>query len=256
MLTKRLLLVVVLFVLLVSALGRAQTPSEPAVQSILTAFMSYTDLRIRSVQQSLDILASTNEARSGDWDNMKDLLTGYQASDEGLIVWYVRPDGTYYTVDKGLMDVTLSDRSYFPDLMAGRQITGALVVSKATGQRSAVVAVPVKEGEVVVGAIGASVFLDKLSEQIDSILALGSDTSYFALSPDGLTTLHRQVDRHFLDPRELGSESLRAAVDQMLSGTAGEVTYQFDNSTKKAVYRTSPLTSWRFAIATSGAAGE
>lgn len=256
MVTKRLLLVVVLFTLLVSALGRAQPSSEPAAQSILSAFMSYTDLRIRSVQQSLEILASTSEARSGDWDNMKGLLAGYQASDEGLIVWYVRPDGTYYTVNKGLMDVTLSDRSYFPDLMAGRQTTGVLVVSKATGQRSAVIAVPVKEGDVVVGAIGASVFLDKLSEQIDSILALGSDTGYFALSPDGLTTLHRKTDRHFLDPRELGSESLRVAVEEMLSGTAGRVTYEFDGSTKQAVYRTSPLTQWRFAITTSSAAGE
>lgn len=256
MVAKRLLLVVVPCLLLVSALGCERVSSEPTAQSTLSAFMSYTDLRIRSVQQSVEILASTSEARSGDWGNMKDLLAGYQASDEGLIVWFVRPDGTYYTVDKGLMDVTLSDRSYFPDLMAGRHVAGALVVSKATGQRSAVVAVPVKEGEVVVGAIGASVFLDKLSEQIDSVLALGSGTSYFALSPDGLTTLHKQVDRHFLDPRELGSESLKVAVEEMLSGTSGEVTYQFDNSTKKAVYRTSPLTRWRFAIATNGAVGE
>ena len=256
MATKRLLLVVVLFMLLLSTLGRAQPPSEPAVHSILSAFMSYTDLRIRSVQQSLEILASTGEARSGDWDKMKDLLAGYQAADDGLIVWYVRPDGTYYTVNKGIMDVTLSDRSYFPDLMAGRQITGALVVSKATGQRSAVIAVPVKKGDVAVGAIGASLFLDKLSKQIDSILALGPDTGYFALSPHGLTTLHREADRHFLDPRELGSESLKNAVQEMLSGTAGEVTYEFDNSTKRAVYRTSPLTQWRFAIATRGAAGK
>jgi hypothetical protein len=256
MVTKRLVLVAVSFMLLVSTPGRAQPSSEPAVQSILSAFMSYTDLRIRSVQQSLEILASTSEARSGDWDSMKGLLAGYQASDGGLIVWFVRPDGTYYTVDKGLMNVTLSDRSYFPDVIAGREITGALVVSKATGQRSAVVAAPVKRGETIVGAIGASLFLDKLSEQINSILALRSDTSYFALSPDGLTTLHRDVDRHFLDPRELGSESLKAAVEEMLTGTAGEVTYVFDNSTKKAVYRTSPLTGWRFAITSSSPAGE
>jgi hypothetical protein len=256
MVTKRLLLLVVSFMLLVSTLGRAQPFSEPTTQSILSAFMYYTDLRIKSVQQSLEILASTSEARSGNWDNMKDLLAGYQAADDGFIVWYVRPDGAYYTVNKGIMDVTLSDRSYFPDLMAGREITGALVVSKATGQRSAVIAVPVKEGDVVVGAIGASVFLDELSKQIDSILALGPDTSYFALSPQGLTTLHREADRHFLDPRELGSESLKHAVQEMLSGTAGEVTYEFDNSTKSAVYRTSPLTQWRFAIATRSAVGK
>jgi len=251
---KRLLLVGVLFTLLVVVPGCAQKAPAPTGTSILSAFMSYTDLRITSVRQSLEILASTSEVKSGKWDTMKNLLAGYEASDGGLIVWYVRPDGTYFTVEKGLMDVTLSDRDYFPDLMAGRAVTGALVVSKATGQRSAVVAVPVKKGEAVVGAIGASLFLDKLSEQVDAVLALEPGTSYFALSPDGLTTLHRTVDRHFLDPRELGSESLKTAVEEMLAVAEGEVTYEFDNATKTAVYRTSPVTQWRFAIAVGGAA--
>ncbi len=254
--TKRVLLVMVLFLLFASVPGRAETLPEPAVQSILSAFMSYTDLRITSVQRSLEILASTSEARSGEWDNMRELLAGYQTADEGLIVWYARPDGMYYTLSKGLMDVTLSDRSYFPDLMAGRPVTGALVISRSTDRRSAVIAVPVMEGELVVGAIGATLFLDDLSEQIDSVLALGSDTTYFALNHDGLTVLHRRVDRHFLDPRELGSEPLRAAVEEMLSSTSGQATYEFDNAAKTATYRTSPLTQWRFAIATSDVSAE
>jgi hypothetical protein len=246
--TKRLLLGAVVVMLLVPNLGPAQDYSGPAVQSILSAFMSYADLRLRSVQQSVEILASTAEARSGDWDQMRHLLAGYQASDGGLVVWYVRPDGTYYTVDKGLMDVSLKDRSYFPDLIAGSKITGVLVISKSTGQRSAVIAIPIKEGDEVIGAIGASLFLDKLSDQVGAILALEPGTSYFALSLDGLTTLHSEADRHFLDPRQLGSDSLKSAAEAMLSGTGGEVTYEFDNSLKKAVYMVSPLTQWRFAI--------
>ncbi len=253
---KRVFLVVVLFLLFVAAPGRAETLPEPAVQSILSAFMSYTDLRIASVQRSLEILASTSEARSGEWDSMRELLAGYQASDEGLIVWYVRPDGTYYTLSKGLVDVTLSDRSYFPDLMAGRPVVGALVISRSTDRRSAVIAVPVMDGDVVLGAIGATLFLDDLSEQIDSVLALGPGTTYFALNHDGLTTLHRRVDRHFLDPRELGSEPLKTAVEEMLSATSGQASYEFDDSAKTAVYTTSPLTQWRFAIATSDVSEE
>lgn len=248
MIKKGFFLGVILFMVIIPALAFAQSSSEKDAQSLLSAFMSYTDLRISSVQQSLEILASTSEARSGKWENMKGILSGYQKSDEWLIVWYVRPDGTYYTVDKGLMDEKLSDRSYFPDLMAGQKIIGALVVSKSTGQRSAVSAIPIKEGGKVVGAIGASLFLDKLSDQIGSILALRTDAAFFALAPNGLTTLHSKKDRHFLDPRELGSETLKKAANEMLSGTSGEVTYEFDNVTKKAIYRTSPLTQWKFAI--------
>ncbi|MBN1424656.1 cache domain-containing protein [Candidatus Fermentibacteria bacterium] len=239
----------VFFLVLVAGFG-CGTPS-PALdaQRLLSAFVSYTDLRISSVQRSVRILASTSEAKSGDWEKMKDLLAGYQETEEGLIVWYVHPDGTYYTVDKGLMDVTLSDRSYFPDLMASKVVTGEVVVSKSTAQRSAIIAAPVKNGDVVVGAVGASLFLDKLSEEINTMLALGPDASFFALAPNALTALHRHTDRHFLDPRDLGSESLKAAVERMLSDTSGEVTYEFDNRMKRATYHTSPLTQWRFAIA-------
>lgn len=236
-----------LFVL--PALAFAGSFAEKDERSLLSAFIAYTDLRIASVHQSVEILAATSEARSRQWDNMKALLSGYQESGDGLTVWYARPDGAYYTVDKGLMDATLSDRSYFPDLMAGRTIIGALVVSKSTGQRSAVIAVPIEEAGRVVGAIGASLFLDKLSDQLASVLALRTDAAFFALAPDGLTTLHRRTDRHFLDPRELGSPTLREAANEMLSRPSGEVTYEFDNSTKKAIYATSPLTQWKFAIA-------
>lgn len=242
-----------LLMMFVPGPGFALPPGDADSQSLLSAFVSYTDLRMRSVQQSLEILASTGEAKSAKWKRMESLLGGYQKSDGGLIVWFVRPDGSYYTVDKGLMDVKLSDRSYFPKLMSGQEIMGELVVSKSTGQRSAVIAVPMKRGGKVIGAIGASLFLDKLSDQIGSVLALQPDAAFFSVAPNGLTTLHNKTDRHFLDPRELGSETLKKAVNEMLANPAGETVYEFDNATKRALYRTSPLTQWKFAITFSEA---
>jgi hypothetical protein len=248
MIKKVFFLNVIMTMVIIPAFAFAEPSSQQDARSLLSAFMSYTDLRISSVQKSLEILASTTEARSGKWNDMKGLLGVYQKSEDGLAAWYVRPDGTYYTVDKGLVAENLSDRSYFPDIAAGRKVTGALVVSKSTGQRSAVIAIPMKERGKVIGAIGASLFLDRLADQIDSILALRKDVTFFALAPDGLTTLHRKTERHFLDPRELGSETLKKATNEMLSKDSGETTYEFDNATKKAIYLTSPLTQWKFAI--------
>ncbi len=245
---RKFLLSILLAAAMLPALAFADSSAESNERSFLSAFMAYTDLRINSLQQSLEILAASAEAKSRNWEKMKGLLGVYQKLDDGFVVWYVRTDGAYYTVEKGLMDVKLTDRSYFPDLMAGRKVVGALVISRSTGQRSAVVAVPIKEGGKVVGAIGASLFLDKLSDQMNSILALRSDAAFFSLAANGLTTLHRKADRHFLDPREMGSETLKKAADEMLSRDSGETTYEFDNATKKAIYRTSPLTRWKFAI--------
>ena len=255
MIRQRLSNLFILAVLCIPTLGVAQSsieaaaPAEEDANSLLSAFISYTDLRVRSVQRSVEILAATPEARSDNWSDMKDLLKGYQESDEGLIVWYARPDGTYYTADEGLMEKSLKDRVYFPDLMAGMKITGALVVSKATGQRSAIIAVPVEANGKVVGAVGVSLFLDKLAEQINAALDLRQGIAFFALAPNGMTTLHRKTDRHFLDPRELGSATLKTAATEMLSGTSGKTTYEFDDMTKHAIYGTSALTGWKFAIA-------
>jgi hypothetical protein len=146
------------------------------------------------------------------------------------------------------MNVKLSDRAYFPALMSGEKIMGALVVSKATGQRSAVIAVPMKQGGKVIGAIGASLFLEKFADQVGAALALRPDATFYAMAPDGLTTLHKKTDRHFLDPRELGSETLKSAANEMLAKPAGETTYEFENVTKRAIYRTSPMTQWTFVI--------
>lgn len=262
MIKKCIFLPLALLVLALPAYAAAQPCAEDApyseqdAQSLLSAFVSYTDLRIRSVQRSLEILASTTEARSGNWLRMEAMLRGYEKSETGLVAWYALADGSYFIVDQGLMEQGLGDRSYFPDLMAGRTVTGALVISRSTGQRSAVIAVPVTRDGQVVGAVGVSLFLDRLAEQIDAALAPRPDVAFFALAPDGLTTLHRKQDRHFLDPRELGSETLRQAAMEMLSETSGKTHYAFDNAQRHAIYRTSELTHWRFAIAYDAAPQE
>lgn len=90
-----------LLMLLIPGLGLAQPLKAAEAQSLLSAYVSYTDLRMRSVQQSLEILASTAEAGSADWEKMKPLLNGYQKSDGGLVVWFSRPDGTFSPPTRG-----------------------------------------------------------------------------------------------------------------------------------------------------------
>lgn len=83
------------------------------------------------------------------------------------------------------------------------------------------------------------------------MLSLDDKTSYFALTPDGLTALHSKIDRHFLDPRALGSESLKNEAEAMLSRDSGEVSYEYDNALKHAVFTTSPLAHWKYVITRS-----
>lgn len=238
-----------LLVIVFPGFSFAQSAMEVDEQSLLSAFVSYTDLRISDVQQSLDILASTAEAKSVDWEEMKALLDGYQQANGGsLIVWFLRPDGTYYTVNNGLMKVKLSDRGYFPELMSGRKVVGSVVVSKSTGKRSAIIAVPIQDGNKVVGAIGASLFLDGLADQVGFALASQTGMGFFALTTTGQIALEKMSGRNLPGPRELGSEAFKQVTDKMLANSSGETHYVFANVAKRVIYRTSPLTQWKFAI--------
>lgn len=225
---------------------RAQSAEAPR---LLSAFIGYTELRIQSVVQCLEVIAATEEAMSADWDRLGAVVSAFQASDNGLAAWFALPDGTYYTAEKGKMDVTLADRSYFAGLMSGNKVVGELVVSKSTGKRSAVIAVPVVVEGKVVGAVGASLFVDALSAQLLAALSPSEGMSLYALAPDGMTALHTVEDRQFVDPRQLSSESLQSAIDFMLQTDDGEVHYAYGDQQKTALYRKSSLVTWHFAVA-------
>lgn len=93
----------------------------------------------------LRIIADTSEARSCKEELYKPLLmrlTENLATD--LTTWYVRPDGSYFATEAGgLSEENLKDCEYFPTLMSGKEVFGNLVISKSTGHRSVIIAVPV-----------------------------------------------------------------------------------------------------------------
>lgn len=218
--------------------------------SILSSFISLTEQHIRTVEHELAVLSVTEEVKSADWERMRRIMQAYQDSGLPGIVWFALPDGNYYTVEKGLVGKKLNERKYFPGLMSGRRMIGDLVFSRSTGRKSVIVSVPVKRDAEVVGGLGASVFIDELSRRIDDAMSLPEKLFFYALTPDGITTLNRNTQLNFKDPRQQGIESLRLAADKMLSTPEGEVTYEFGGTPRYAIYRTSALMNWTFAIGT------
>lgn len=231
----------------------AQTPApspcfKEYASTVLSSFVALTEQEIRTVEHELAVLSMTEGVKSADWEMMRSILRTYQDSGFPGIVWFVLPDGNYYSLEKGLVGKKLSERNYFPGLMSGQSIAGDLVFSRSTGEKSVIVAVPVRRDGEVVGGLGASIFLDDLSQRINDALELPENLIYYALAPDGTTTLHRNTQLNFADPRVQGIESLRRAADKMLSTPEGDVTYQFEGTPRYAIYRVSALTGWKFAV--------
>ena len=187
----------------------------------VSAVVALADSHISSYSNVLEALTMTQEVQSGDWEGMVGLLAKIQQAQVPNTLWFVLPDGSYYTVELGKTNQNLSNRTYFPGLMAGNNVLGDLVVSKSTGKKSLIAASPViREGEVIAG-LGASIFLDDLSNTIGEELALPDDMVFYATTEAGEVVLHSDM--------------------QLIFETSPILA-------KNVVYETSPLTGWRFAL--------
>lgn len=212
-------------------------------------FRSTVEAELVGDLAALRTLASTREARTGEWDRIKGPLSVLAASIEhDAAVWFARADGSYFTVEKDLMDQNLRERAYFPALLAGRDVVGALVISKSTGKRSVVVAAPVMQDGKMSGALGMSLDMETWSASLERRTAFPDNVVFYALDADGQTVLHRVGNLIFEFPSEQGSPTLSDAVKQMLTEPRGVVHYHFGGSYRTAVFERSPLTGWVFVL--------
>lgn len=218
----------------------------------LDAYRAAVEARLDGVLAATRTLAATEEVRSGQWARMSGPLAVLAANvDEQAAVWFALPDGSYFTVDKGATGETLRERAYFPALMAGRDVVGALVVSKSTRQRALIVASPVLVDGKVTGAVGVSMDAAKLAASLDQAIRFPADVVFYALDEQGQTALHRSGELIFMFPSDVGSSTLSDAVKTMLSRPEGVVHYRYAGTERTALFQRSELTGWVFVLGKS-----
>jgi hypothetical protein len=219
-----------------------------AMRLLLNSFAALGEGHVEQVLRGLKLISVTEEAQSGEWEKMKGLLTAFERSGvKAAAVWFVRPDGSYYSVEKGLTGQNLRDRDYFPGLMAGADVIGDLVISKSTGKRTAIVAVPIRTKGKMIGALGASLAVENISRMIDEKMGLPENMIFYALDQKGQTSLHRMSALLFAYPSDMGSKSLAKTVSQMLAEPTGVMSYDFYGE-RTIVFKKVPLTNWIYAI--------
>ncbi len=215
---------------------------------LLNSFAAIGEGHVESVLQGLRLISATEEVQSLEWEKMRGLLAEFGRSGiKAAAVWFVLPDGSYYTVEKGLTGLNLSDFPYFSRLIAGEEIIGDLVLSKSTGKRTAIVAVPVRKDGKIIGALGTSLSVEDISRMIDKKMGLPESMIFYALDQKGQTSLHRVSALLFAYPSDMGSKSLAKTVKEMLAEPEGMVTYDFYGE-RRVVFKKFPLTGWVYAV--------
>lgn len=258
--TKRRGLLVCLALLVIAASFRTQ--AEPAQAGgrgpqaeilvsgdvALSALTTLGDGYLQRLADYFTLFAATTEARSSNWELIRAPLGAIAERNVSALVWFALPDGSYWSVQQGKSDGNLLDREYFIHVLAGETVIGPLVVSKATGRSTAIVAVPVQvETGAITGVLGASVYLDELSQRLDDEMALGEGTIFYSFDATPLLALQWDPSLIFVDPSSLGPE-IRDAFEFMLSRSEGTVRYRFGNQWRTVIFRRSQVTGWWYAL--------
>jgi hypothetical protein len=184
---------------------------------------------------TLDVLSKTSEVQSGNWDEMKDLISDVQMNDENSLYWFSNLDGTYYTVEKGLTNANLKNRAYFSDLEEGNTVYGAVITGYTSLKKSAVAAIPVIKDEKTIGYIGGSKYVEAFETFLKRL-----DKSVYVITSKGETIFSYSTDEKI-------AETLN---DCMLKNEESDNYHVYEVGTQKYLYvfGSSPSTGWLYAI--------
>ena len=207
----------------------------------------YLDNIIVNALASLELVASTSEAKSGDWNGIKPYLKQLEPGLPG-VYFFVLPNGNYYTVTRDHTNLNLSDRAYFKSLFAGNSVKGFPIYSRSSGEKSALVAVPIVVDNKVIGALGTSIFLDELHTKLNRAFALPQNYTWYVLNAEGNTMLDKDRDFIFMNPLKQGSKSLREAVSEALKRESSTMQYELDKI-RHAHYLKLPNIDWWMFLA-------
>ncbi len=226
----------------------SRPPLSPGPETTLDAAALYLDGIFHHTLTSLELIAFTPEAQNGDWQGIKKYLSPLASNLPG-VYFFVLPDGNYYNLELDYTNLNLYDRPYFESLFAGNQVKGFPISGRWSGKKSALMATPIVVNGKVTGALGASIFLDDLSIELNRKLALANDHTWFVLNSEGNTLLDRDRDYLFMNALTQGSDSLREAVSTALQNEAGTMLYELDGIPRHAHYRKLAHMDWWMVLA-------
>jgi methyl-accepting chemotaxis protein len=168
--------------------------------------------------------------------------------DNSQVVVAIDLRGTCYAAsDKKFMGVSLADRGYFKDALAGKANIGEAALNKVTGQPFVPIAVPIlsPEGKII-GVVANILDIGYLSELIAGA-KIGKTGYAFMTNKEGIAIAH--PDKENILKLNLSTlEGMEEIAKKMMAGQAGVDSYTFKGIAKTAGYAPVALTGWSVCL--------
>lgn len=136
----------------------------------------------------------------------------------------------------GLSSVSVKERAYFTEALAGKSVIGDLMISKLSGHPVIAIAQPLKENGAITGVLTALVDFSAISREVGNLQA--GQTGYgYMLDKTGLVAAHPNKDLLLKENlTKHPDEQVRNVAQNMAAGKTGKEFYTFQGVYKLAAY--------------------
>ena len=139
--------------------------------------------------------------------------------------------------------LSVKERAYFKSAIKGVAMAGDVVISKASGNPSSILAVPVKsESGEILGIVGGVLKLDSLVKVLAE-QKLG-ETGYSYIVRKDTTTIVHPDKSNILKTKVSDLKGMEGLSRHIMEGSSGVEEYTYDNSSKIAGFAYVPVTGW------------
>ncbi|QZY54691.1 methyl-accepting chemotaxis protein [Crassaminicella profunda] len=224
---------------------------EEIAKNKVDKLVKMSDDEIDQWKIKIDMLSEIKAVKNIDHDSLKNFVIEKQdefKEFEGIIM--SRTDGKYISTNGGQDNI--SDRKYFPKVMAGEIIVSEPIISKSTKKPIIVVAGPIKDEKgMVIGLIGGTINLSHLTDMVNAE-KLGETGYAYMINQEGLVMAHPKKEMILKYNALLkGSKSQIELTKKMIKRETDVSHYEFEGSKKMAVYQPLHSTGWSIAMTTS-----
>ena len=145
----------------------------------------------------LELLAQSALVEGLNWDEIEPHLQRRieQSHDYFLIYFVATPDGHYNTTAMRNAG-NIADRSYFPEVMAGKTVISEPLISRSTDERIAVISTPIwdETKTEVIGLLGLSIDLVTMLNDAAELFRDDSEIRTYLVDAEGRFILHPNPD--------------------------------------------------------------
>lgn len=220
--------------------GEITSSCQQMAESTGLVIDSYFDGKL----EKLETLSKVNLIYNMQEEEIIPTLEGIMTSeyDNIYVIW---PDGSTLT-DRGERP-QLAERDYFKLAIQGNANIGTPIISKTSNTMVAPIAVPIFQGQQIVGVLGASLKIHELIEVVNQVKV--GETGYaYLIDNEGLFVAHPENEL-ILEGNQFDMGDELAAIGQkMIAGEAGIAKYNYDGMEKYMAYAPVKTCGWALAI--------